>query len=113
MPSFHGIVNHLNNLSNKKVCKKQNREAGIPSSLLSVLNQLSLNSHNCTAIVCTASLASSVREYGLTALGALGNIGKVELPMSAAPLISSLSGNFTLRYCHFFSPPHYILNVIY
>ena len=66
------------------------------------LTRLSLNCHNCTAVVCATSLAGSVRKYGLAALGALGNIGKVELPMCAASLVSSLSGYFTLRYCHDF-----------
>jgi hypothetical protein len=74
-----------------------------PSSLLAFIYLLGVSrSHDLKSAVGTAILASPVGKNGLAALGALGNVGKVELPVGAAPLISSLTGNFTLGYCHDF-----------
>ena len=61
---------------------------------------LSLGSHDLTAIVGTASLASSVRRDGLTALGANGNTGSAQLPVGATALIAAGLGHFTLRDSH-------------
>ena len=61
---------------------------------------LSLNSQDLTAIVGTASLASSVGHNGLTALGANRNAGSGQLPVGATALIAAGLGHFTLRDSH-------------
>ena len=61
---------------------------------------LSLDSHDLTAIVGTASLASSVGHNGLTALGANRNAGSGQLPVGATALIAAGLGHFTLRDSH-------------
>ena len=61
---------------------------------------LSLNSQDLTAIVGTASLASSVGHDGLTALGANRNAGSGQLPVGATALIAAGLGHFTLRDSH-------------
>jgi hypothetical protein len=60
----------------------------------------SLNSQDLTAIVGTASLASSVGHDGLTALGANRNAGSGQLPVGATALIAAGLGHFTLRDSH-------------
>ena len=61
---------------------------------------LSLDSQDLTAVVGTASLASSVRHDGLTALGAHGHAGSGQLPVGATALIAAGGRNFTLRDSH-------------
>ena len=61
---------------------------------------LSLNVQNLTTVVGTASLASSVGHYGLTALGANRNAGSGQLPVGATALIAAGLGHFTLRDSH-------------
>ena len=61
---------------------------------------LSLNSQDLTAIVGTASLASSVGHNGFTALGANCNAGSRQLPVGATALIAAGLGHFTLRDSH-------------
>jgi hypothetical protein len=61
---------------------------------------LCLGSDDLTAIVGTASLASSVRHNGLTALGANGHAGSRQLPVAATALIATGLGHFTLRNSH-------------
>ena len=61
---------------------------------------LSLNVQNLTTVVGTASLASSVGHYGLTALGANRNAGSGQLPVGATALIAAGLGHFTLRNSH-------------
>ena len=61
---------------------------------------LSLGGHDLTAIVGTASLASSVRHGGLTALGANANAGSGQLPVGATALIAAGRRDFTLRDSH-------------
>ena len=63
-------------------------------------NLLCFNFDDFTAIVEAAGLASSVRQAGLTALGASDDAGDREFPMRAASLISSCAGYFSLGYCH-------------
>ena len=60
----------------------------------------SLNSQDLTAIVGTASLASSVGHDGFTALGANCNAGSGQLPVGATALIAAGLGHFTLRDIH-------------
>ena len=61
---------------------------------------VSLGGQDLTAIVGTASLASSVGHYGLTALGANRNAGSGQLPVGATALIAAGLGHFTLRDSH-------------
>ena len=61
---------------------------------------LSLGSNDLTAIVGTASLASSVGHYGLTALGADSYAGSGQLPVTATALIATGLRHFTLRNSH-------------
>ena len=78
----------------------EKEEGRKPSSAFSAFALLSLNSHNLTAIVGAASLASSVGHYGLTALGANRNAGSGQLPVGATALIAAGLGHFTLRDSH-------------
>ena len=61
---------------------------------------VSLGDQDLTAIVGTASLASSVGHYGFTALGANCNAGSGQLPVGATALIATGAGHFTLRDSH-------------
>ena len=61
---------------------------------------VSLGGQDLTAIVVTASLASSVGLDGLAALGADGYAGSGQLPVGAAALIATGLGHFTLRDSH-------------
>ena len=63
-------------------------------------NLLSFNRNDFTAIVIAASLAGSVRQAGLAALGASDNARDRQFPVGAASLISSRAGYFSLGYCH-------------
>ena len=73
----------------------------MPSSQLSLFPALvSLGSQDLTAIVGTASLASSVRHDGLTTLGANSNGGSGQLPVGATTLVTAGAGDFTLRNSH-------------
>ena len=61
---------------------------------------LSLDSQDLTAVVGTASLASSVGHNGLTALGANRNAGSRQLPVGATALIAAGGRHITLRNSH-------------
>ena len=61
---------------------------------------VSLGGQDLTAIVGTASLASSVGHNRFTALGADGNAGSGQLPVAATALIATGLGHFTLRNSH-------------
>ena len=61
---------------------------------------VSLGGQDLTAIVGTASLASSVRHYGLAALGANSHTGGGQLPVGTTALIAAGAGHFTLRDSH-------------
>ena len=61
---------------------------------------VSLGGQDLTAIVVTASLASSVGHDGLTALGANGHAGSGQLPVGTTALIAAGLGHFTLRDSH-------------
>ena len=77
------------------------KEEGMkPSSAFPLFALLSLDSHDLTAIVGTASLASSVGHNGFTALGANCYAGSRQLPVGATALIAAGLGHFTLRNSH-------------
>ncbi len=61
---------------------------------------VSLGGQDLTAIVGTASLASSVGSNGLAALGADSDAGSGQLPVGATALIATGRGHFTLRDSH-------------
>ena len=77
--------------------KEEGRSLPLAFPLLSLF---SLDSQDLTAIVGTASLASSVGHDGLTALGANRNAGSGQLPVGATALIAAGLGHFTLRDSH-------------
>ena len=81
-----------------KSCYKRKMGKAMPSPKFPAL--VSLGSQNLTAIVVAASLASSVRHDGLTALGANSYAGSGELPVGATALIAAGLGHFTLGYSH-------------
>ena len=84
------------------VCLPENGKRGRqkPSSCISAVVLLSLNSQDLTVLVGTASLASSVGHDGFTALGANGHAGSRQLPVGATALIAAGAGHFTLRNSH-------------
>ena len=78
-----------------------NKEKEEGNSLPLILPALvSLGGQDLTAIVRTASLASSVGHDGLTALGANGHAGSGQLPVGTTTLIATGLGYFTLRDSH-------------
>jgi hypothetical protein len=83
----------------KKSREKEKKRAHCP--LLTLLCKLlCLDLDDFTAIVGAASLAGSVGQTGLTALGASDDTGDRQLPVGVTSLISSCLGNFSLGYCH-------------
>ena len=72
----------------------------LPLTFPHCVELLSLDSQDLTAVVGTASLASSVGHDGLTALGADGDAGSGQLPVGATALIAAGLGHFTLRDSH-------------
>ena len=80
------------------VKSKEKEEGNLPSSAHSHFPALvSLGSQNLTTIVVAASLASSMRHDGLTALGANCHAGSRQLPVGTAALVATGAGHFTLR----------------
>ena len=81
--------------------KTEKRKAvRLPLSLRFFPALVSLGGQDLTAIVGTASLASSVRLGGLTALGANSHTGGGQLPVGTTALIATGAGHFTLRDSH-------------
>ena len=80
--------------------RKKRKARRLPLSFRFFPASVSLGSQNLTAIVGTASLASSVGSNGLTALGANGDAGSGQLPVGATALIAAGAGYFTLRDSH-------------
>ena len=80
--------------------RKGKRGRQLPSSAFAFPALVSLGSQDLTAIVVTASLASSVGHDGLTALGANGHAGSRQLPVTATALIATGLRHFTLRNSH-------------
>ena len=77
------------------------KEEGIELRLPLIFPALvSLGGQNLTAIVVTASLASSVGHDGLTALGANCHAGGRQLPVGTTALIAAGLGHFTLGNSH-------------
>ena len=79
--------------------KKEKEEGKLPSSCIFPA-LVSLGGQDLTAIVVTASLASSVGLNGLAALGADGYAGSGQLPVGSTALIATGAGHFTLRNSH-------------
>ena len=80
---------------------EKGKEEGYEAFLcISAFALLSLDSQDLTAVVGTASLASSVGHDGFTALGANCNAGSGQLPVGATALIAAGLGHFTLRDSH-------------
>ena len=79
--------------------EKQKEEGITPSSLV-LPKLLSLGLNDLTALVGTASLASSVGSDGLAALGANCDAGSAQLPVGATALIAAGGRHFTLRNSH-------------
>jgi hypothetical protein len=72
-----------------------------PSSQLSFRIELLLgNFDDLTTVVIAASLAGSVGQTGLAALGASDHAGNGQLPVGAASLVASCFGNLSLRNSH-------------
>ena len=74
--------------------------SSLPLTFPHCVELFSLDSQDLTAVVGTASLASSVGHDGLTALGANRNAGSGQLPVGATALIAAGLGHFTLRDSH-------------
>lgn len=83
-----------------KINGEKGKAEGKHLPLIAFLGLLCLDSQDLTAIVGTASLASSVGHNGCTALGANGNAGSGQLPVGATALIAAGLGHFTLRDSH-------------
>ena len=75
------------------------RRKGQTPFLLKLLLVL-LNIDDYTALVLTASLASTMGHAESTAVGALYDAGSGELPHGRTSLITSLSGYFSFWDCH-------------
>jgi hypothetical protein len=58
------------------------------------------NFDDLTTVVVAASLAGSVGQTGLAAMGASDHAGNGQLPMGAASLVASCFGNLSLRNSH-------------
>ena len=80
--------------------KEEGRSLPLHSAFLLRAKLLSLGSHDLTTIVVAASLASSVRHDGLTALGANCYTGSGQLPVGTTTLVATGTGYFTLRDSH-------------
>ena len=85
--------------------QKEKKRAISPSSHSFHRKLLCIDCDDFTAIIGAASLAGSVGQTGLTALGASDDTGDRQLPVGVASLVSSSLGNFSLGYCHFGTPP--------
>ena len=82
----------------KRSIKRKKRKAF--AFLLHFPALVSLGGQDLTAIVVTASLASSVGLDGFAALGADGHAGSRQLPVGTTALIAAGAGHFTLRDSH-------------
>ena len=81
--------------------KRKKRKANcLPLSSRFFPALVSLGGQDLTAIVGTASLASSMGHDGLAALGADGHAGSRQLPVGTTALIAAGAGHFTLRDSH-------------
>ena len=81
--------------------KRKKRKANcLPLSSRFFPALVSLGGQDLTAIVGTASLASSMGHDGLAALGADGHAGSRQLPVGTTALIAAGLGHFTLGNSH-------------
>ena len=84
----------------KRCSPKKEKEEGQKPSSAFFPALVSLGGQDLTAIVGTASLASSMGHDGLAALGADGHAGSGQLPVGTTALIAAGAGDFTLRDSH-------------
>ena len=91
--------------SKDNLAKRKEESIKMPSSHFVHSKLLCFDCDDFTAIVGAASLAGSVGQAGLTALGASDHAGDRQLPVGVTSLISSCLGNFSLGNCHFGTPP--------
>ena len=97
-PQGEALGAHINeHLSNYPKKRKKRKADCLPLTFPALV---SLGGQDLTAIVGTASLASSVGHNGLAALGANGHAGSGQLPVGAATLVTTGAGHFTLRDSH-------------
>ena len=82
------------------VKRKKSKAYCLPLSSRFFPALVSLGGQDLTAIVGTASLASSMGHDGLAALGANRYAGSRQLPVGATALIAAGAGDFTLRDSH-------------
>ena len=89
----------VNTYSEKHKRKREGAQVRLPLTF-SFLGSFCLHVDDLAAIVVPASLAGSVGQAKLTALGAGGNAGSGQLPVGTAPLVASRLGHFTLGDSH-------------
>ena len=96
------VMSWLPRLSNSVSAKKRYAEegSGLPLTFPHCVELFSLDSQDLTAIVGTASLASSVGHDGFAALGADAHAGSGQLPVGTTTLVATGLGYFTLRDSH-------------
>ena len=97
---FIRILCNLGNRPKFGVYTEKEEGDCLPPAFPHCVELLSLDSQDLTAIVVTASLASSVGHDGLTALGANCHTGGRQLPVGTTALIAAGLGHFTLRNSH-------------
>ena len=97
--SFHGSYGNRENGTVRACSDQSKRRKGQTPFLLKLLLVL-LNIDDDTALVLTASLASTMGHAESTAVGALYDAGSGELPHGRTSLITSLSGYFSFWDCH-------------
>ena len=99
MPYFSEEINGKMK-KGQKILRGKEKEEDFRLPLTLGEKLLSLGSNDLTAIVGTASLASTVGSDGLAALGADSNAGCAQLPVGATALIAAGGRHFTLRNSH-------------
>ena len=102
MPHFSNKCNENISFSapdreKSRIIRKKRKAVSLPLTFPALV---SLGGQDLTAIVGTASLASSMGLDGLAALGANSHAGSGQLPVGATALIAAGRGHFTLRDSH-------------
>ena len=76
------------------------KERGALSLVADHVRSVSIYADDLASLIEAAGSAGSVGEGELSALGAFGEAGHVQLPDIAAALVASGLGHLTLGYCH-------------
>ena len=76
------------------------KEGKVPDPSLLVRSVALLDLEDHAPVVLAAGLAGAVGQMVSAAVGALHDVGRVELPDGRAPLVTPLAGHFTLGNCH-------------